>query len=431
MGVSERERIVDADKRHLWHPYTPMGRYIDETNPIVVQRAEGARLFDYDGRSYIDANSSWWTALLGHAHPRLVRALKEQADRLCHVALGGITHAPAARLAEELAHVTPTGLDHVFFSDDGSTAVESALKMCAQFWAQNGAPERRHFLALEGAFHGDTMGAAALGGVEEFRRSVAGMLPHWVHLPSPAHDLGAATEALRDELAKNAERIAAVVLEPLVQGAAGMRIYPADYVREARALTSRYGVLLVLDEVFTGFGRTGRMWATDHAAVTPDVICLAKGLSGGMLPFAAVVTNKQIFDGFLGSPDRAFYYGHTFCGNPLGAAVAREVLAVYRDEEVLAGVGERSSRIAGAFDRLRELPPVKATRTLGMIGALDLRGESGYLERGGWRVYNEALKRGAYLRPLGNVVYVAPPLNIPLDDLEELLDIVYASIRAL
>lgn len=429
MSVPERERIVAADKRHLWHPYTPMGRYIDETNPLVVQRAEGARLFDHDGRSYIDANASWWTAVLGHSHPRLVRALKQQIDRLCHVALAGITHEPAARLAEELVQVTPPGLEHVFFSDDGSTAVESSLKLCVQYWAQNGAPERQHFLALEGAFHGETLGAAALGGVEEFRRSVDDVLPRWVHLPSPAVDSSIALDALDRELSQRGDRIAALVLEPLVQGAAGMRTYPAKYLEEARSLTRKHGVFLVLDEVFTGFGRTGPMWASEHASVAPDVICLAKGLSGGMLPFAAIVASRRIFDGFLGAPERAFYYGHTFCGNPLGAAVAREVLSVFRDEDVLTGVRERAERIARGFARLAELPNVKSVRTLGMIGALDLEGESGYLERGGWRVYNEALKRGAYLRPLGNVVYVTPALNIPLADLDELLDIVHDAVR--
>jgi adenosylmethionine-8-amino-7-oxononanoate aminotransferase len=227
-----------------------------------------------------------------------------------------------------------------------------------------------------------------------------------------------------------AESIAAVVLEPVVQGAGGMRIYDPAYLQAARELTLRYDIPLVLDEVFTGYGRTGPMWACEHAGVSPDVLCLAKGFSGGMLPMAATLVTERLFSGFLGDPARAFYYGHTFCGNPLGARVAREVLAVYRDEGVLDGIAPRAARIGRAFERLGELPGVARARSLGMVGALDLVGESGYLARAGWAVAAAALARGAYLRPLGNTVYVVPPLNIPEADLEELLAILETSVRA-
>jgi adenosylmethionine---8-amino-7-oxononanoate aminotransferase len=221
-----------------------------------------------------------------------------------------------------------------------------------------------------------------------------------------------------------------VVLEPVVQGAAGMRLYDPELVRRARELTRRHDVFLVLDEVFSGYGRTGKMWAAEHAGVAPDLMCTAKGFSGGMLPMAATLATERIFEGFLGDPERAFYYGHTFCGNPLGAAVAREVLAIYRDERVVECSAGKARAIAEAFARMRELPGVAATRSLGMIGALELAGGSGYLERGGWRVYAEALRRGAYLRPMGNVVYVTPALNISEADLAELLSIVAESIAA-
>ncbi len=433
MSFPDRDRIVALDKRRVWHPYTAMDDYAQRVAPLVVVRAEGARLYDADGRSYLDANSSWWVAALGHGHPRLVAALEQQARRFPHVSLAGVTHAPAAELAEALCAVAPAGLEHVFYSDDGSTAVEVALKLALQYWSQNGRPERRAFVALEGGFHGETLGCTAVSGVEVFRRPFAGSLAQVFHVPSPGDPevpLARAIEALEGLLAKESDRVAAVVLEPIVQGAAGMRIYDPTYLRVARDLCDRHDVFLVADEVFTGYGRTGRMWACQHAGVSPDLLCTAKGFSGGMLPMAATLATKRVFDGFLGGPERAFYYGHSFCGNPLGAAVALEVLRIFEDEKVLEAVAAKADRIARCFAALGALPGVARTRAIGMIGALDLAGDAGYLAQAGWRVFEEARRRGAYLRPLGNVVYVAPPLVIPDDDLDELLQIVTASVAA-
>lgn len=432
MSPDLRERIVARDKRFVWHPYTPMSQYCDEIDPLVVVRAEGARLYDADGRSYLDANASWWVAALGHGHPRLVAALARQAEVLCHTALAGITHPPATELAEALVHAAPAGLEHVFFSDDGSTAVEVAMKLALQYWAQNGRPARTRFLALEGAFHGETLGVTALGGVEVFRRPFAGVLLDCIHVPAPGDGpaYAQAFDALTRALREAAGEIAAVVLEPLVQGAAGMRIYDPAFLRHARSLCDAHDVFLVLDEVFSGYGRTGRMWASEHAGVVPDLLCSAKGLSGGMLPMAATLTTRRIFEGFLGDPSRAFYYGHSFCGNPLGAAVAREVLRIFDDEKVLEQATRKAPRIARAFGEMAALPGVARTRSLGMIGALDLEGAGGYLAGAGWRVAAEARRRGAYLRPLGNVVYVTPPLTISDADLDELLGIVRESVEA-
>jgi adenosylmethionine-8-amino-7-oxononanoate aminotransferase len=430
--LERRAGVVRADKRFLWHPYTQMTRYIDEVDPLVIDRAEGARLFDIDGRSYLDANSSWYVAMLGHGHPRLVAALTEQARRLAHTSLAGVTHEPAARLAEELVAVAPPGLTRVFYSDDGSTAVEVALKLAVQLQRQEGRPERRRFVALDGAYHGDTIGAASLGGVEVFRRPYAGVLLECVHVPSPADDgaYAQAFAALEAVVTEGQGTIAAVVLEPLLQGVAGMRTYDAEYLRRARALCDAHGVLLVFDEVLTGYGRTGPMWACEAAGVSPDLLCLAKGFTGGMLPMAATLVTERVFAAFLGPPERAFYYGHSYCGNPLGAAVAREVLAVYRDERILERAAPKAARIAAAFSRFGELPRVLRTRSLGMTAALDLDAAGGYLGRSGWQVYEEARRRGAYLRPLGDTVYVTPPINIPDADLDELLHIVEASVRA-
>jgi len=433
LGGVDRERVVALDKRRVWHPYTPMERYRAEVDPLVVVAASGSRLRDADGRVYLDGNASWWTCVLGHGHPRLVEALKRQADALCHAALAGIAHEQAAELAEALCGAAPAGLEHVFFSDDGSTAVEVALKLALQYWAQNGRPQRTRFVSLAGAFHGETLGATAVGGVEVFRRPFAPVLPACLHLPSPADPevgLEPALDALEGALREGADGIAALVLEPVVQGAAGMRLYDPAYLRRARALCDELDLFLVCDEVFSGYGRTGPMWACQHAGVSPDLLCTAKGFSGGMLPMAATLARGRIFDGFLGAPERAFHYGHTFCGNPLGAAVALEVLRVYQDERILERAKPKAERIARAFTALGELPGVARTRALGMIGALDLEGDAGYLAEAGRRVCEEARRRGAYLRPLGNVVYVTPALNIPDDDLDALLAIVRESVEA-
>lgn len=429
----DRERVVALDKRRVWHPYTSMDAYAKDVDPIVVVRAEGAWLHDADGSAYLDANSSWWVATLGHNHPRLVAALERQARANCHSALAGMTHPAVAELGEALCGVALPGLEHVFFSDDGSTAVEVALKLAIQYWEQNGRPARTRFAALGEGFHGETIGATAIGGAELFRRPFRGVLAECFHLPSPgdpAGSLDAAIAALEDLLAREADTIACLVIEPMVQGAAGMWTHDAAYLRAARALCTRHDVFLVADEVFTGYGRTGRMWACEHAGIAPDLLCTAKGFSGGMLPMAATLATRRIFDGFLGGRERAFYYGHSFCGNPLGAAVALEVLRVFEDEQILAGTQPRAARIAEAFAAMATLPGVARTRSLGMIGALDLAGDAGYLAGAGWRVYDEARRRGAYLRPLGNVIYVAPPLNIDAADLERLLAIVAESVTA-
>ncbi len=428
----KRARIVELDKRFVWHPYTQMKRYVEEVDPFVIARARGARLFDEDGRSYLDANSSWWVAALGHGHPRLVRALSEQAGVLAHTSLAGVTHGPVAELAEALVACAPRGLTRVFFSDDGSTAIEAAIKMAIGAQQRRGERQRTAFLSLGGAFHGETLGVTALGGVELFRRSFQSLLMpvHFLTPPSmeeaPGGEAAAALEALFD---LHGGELAAAVVEPLVQGATGMRFYPRWFLELLGAHCKRRGVLLIVDEVFTGYGRTGPFWASSAAEVEADIVCTAKAFSGGMLPMAATLVREEIYQAFWGEPDQALFYGHSFAGNPLGARVALEVLRVFEDEAVLAGVSARAARIAETFTRLGQLPGAHAPRSLGMIGAVDLSPGGSYLGGAGWRVFSLARERGAYLRPLGDVVYVAPPLNIPLADLDELLSIVEQSVR--
>lgn len=440
-----RAEIVAIDKRRVWHPYTEMGSYIERTDPLVIRSARGPRIFDMDGRSYLDANSSWWVSALGHNHPRLVAALARQSQELCHCALAGITHEGAAMLAEELCAVAPAGLERVFYSDDGTTAVEVALKVCVQYVFQNGAPRRKRLVSLEHAFHGETVGATSLGGIEVFKRAYSGVLFDCIRVPSPANAgaYGRAFDELGRAIRGAADEIAGVVLEPCVQGAAGMWVYPADFLREAREQCTRHEIPLVLDEVFTGYGRTGPMWAGDHAGISPDVLCLGKGFSGGMFPMAATLMTQRLFDGFTGDRSRTFWYGHTYCGNPLGAAVAREVLRIYRDERIVEQARPKAAKIAQTFARLeREFECLHGARSLGMLGAIDLPSRppasaatssgpsAGYLADAGWRVAERARALGVYLRPLGNVVYVAPPLNIPDDDLDELLAKVHESIAS-
>jgi adenosylmethionine---8-amino-7-oxononanoate aminotransferase len=436
MSGSRRDEIIRLDKGHVWHPYTDMEAYIGEVDPLVVERARGSRLFDVDGRSYLDAISSWWVATLGHNHPRLVAALAKQAESFCHTTLAGVTHEPAARLAAELAAIAPGPLRWVFYSDDGSTAVEAAIKMALKLWANEGRPARTRFVALDGAFHGETLGVTSLGGVEIFRRPFAGVLMECLHAPPPIGSAPgeAAYEQAFDALSRlvrsGADTIAAVVLEPVVQGASGMRIYPPAYLTAARELCREHDVLFIVDEVFTGYGRTGPMWASQLAGITPDILCTAKGFTGGILPMAATLATERVFDAFRGSKERAFHYGHSYCGHALGAAVAREVLAVYRDEDILGGVAAKAAMIERAFVALESETGARHARALGMIGAIDLAAGADYLGGRGWRCYEEARRRGAYLRPLGDVVYVAPPLDITHSDLEELLTIVDESVRA-
>lgn len=429
--TSHRDEIVAIDKRYVWHPYTQMERYIAQTDPFVIARAAGSRIWDESGRSFIDANASWWVAALGHGHPRLVDALTEQARKLAHVALAGTTHEPAARLAEALIARAPRGLTRVFYSDDGSTALEAAIKMALGYQRRRGRPERTRFVSLQGSFHGETLGVTALGGVEVFRRPYAGVLMDVTFVAPPpfGDELGlAAADELTRVLEAEHDRIAAVVVEPILQGAEGMRLYTPAFLRAAREVCDAHDVLLIADEVFTGYGRTGTFWAVERAAISPDILATAKGFSGGMLPMAATLASERVFDAFLGPPDAAFFYGHSFCGNPLGARVALEVLRVFDDERVLEGVEVRAKMIAEAFAPLSDVPGCRDARAIGMMGAVDLGG-GGYLGEAGWRAHEKARELGAFLRPLGDTVYVTPPLNIPLSDLEELLDIVTASVR--
>jgi adenosylmethionine-8-amino-7-oxononanoate aminotransferase len=422
-----RADVIATARAHIWPPYTSPERF-DDHEPLVIVGADGPYLVEADGRRILDAISSWWTITLGHGHPRLLRALATQAAQLHHCGGGGVTHAPIALLAADLAAIAPPGLSRAHFSDDGSTAVEVAIKIAFQYWQQNGRPARRRFVTLSAAYHGDTLGAASLSGVSEFFTIYGPLLFETVRLPAPADTTAGwdhTLATLEQLIATRADELAGVIVEPLIQGAAGMLMYPPAVLRRLRELTTRVDTFLIADEVFTGYGRTGAMWACELANIAPDLLCTAKGFTAGILPMAATLATARVYDGFRATPgatqSRTLMHGHTFCGHPLGAAVAREVLAIYRDEHVLAGIPPRAAMIADAFARIAALPGVRRVRTLGMVGAADL-GSGGYHGATGPRLTDAALRRGVYVRPLGDTVYVCPPLNIPTPALAALLD---------
>jgi adenosylmethionine-8-amino-7-oxononanoate aminotransferase len=393
--------LPERDAKVVWHPYTQHGC---EGLPLPVVGAEGAWLQLADGRRVFDGISSWWATLHGHGHPRLLAAMTAQARRLDHVLFAGATHEPAVALAEELLAVAPAGLARVFFSDDGSTAVEVALKMVLHGWQQRGEPQRRVFVALHGAYHGDTFGAMAVGDREPFFTAYAPWLFDVARVTT-------APGALPALLASLGDSAAGVIVEPLLQGAAGMRLVPERFLHEARTACSAAGIPLVADEVMTGFGRTGAMFACERAGIAPDLLCLAKGLTGGLLPLAATLTTHAVFEAFVHAERSRFLpHGHTFTANPIACAVARESLAMCREHGVPARLAAIGTALHAAVADLRSHPNVLDLRHLGGMVAFELRSERvGYGSDLALRLRAESLQRGVLLRPLGNVLYALPP----------------------
>jgi len=395
--------LPQRDQRVAWHPYTQHGI---ERAPLPVTRGDGAWLELADGRRILDAISSWWATLHGHSEPALVAAMHAQAQRLDHVLFAGATHEPAVELAEQLLQVAPAGLTRVFYSDDGSTAVEAGMKMVLQSWAHRHEPERRVFIALEGAYHGDTFGAMAAGDPDPFFLPFA---PLFFEVRRVAADAVALAQAL-DELGG---RAAGFLLEPLIQGAAGMRVMTEGFVRQARALCDDHGVPMIADEVMTGFGRTGAMFACGRAGVSPDVMCVAKGLSGGMLPLAATLATEELFACFLHHErSRFFPHGHTFTANPIACAVGVASMQLCLERDVPAQLSNVGALVRSQLDALSGDARVRDIRHLGGMAALDLvprEGDAGYLSSLAPELRRGAIERGVLLRPLGNVLYALPP----------------------
>jgi adenosylmethionine---8-amino-7-oxononanoate aminotransferase len=445
------EQLAQWDRDHVWHPFTPVPPDGPE-HQLRIDRAEGCFLIDVEGNRYLDGVSSLWCNVHGHRVPELDAALRAQLDRVAHSTLLGLTHEPAIRLARKLVELAPPGLEHVFFSDDGSTAVEVALKMAFQYWRQRPDPRsgKDKYLAFTEAYHGDTVGSTSLGGIAHFHALFGPLLFPTLRAPSPfcyRCPLGLRRETCRVDCADAAEELvrrhheelAAVVVEPLVQGAAGMIVAPEGHLRRLREVTRRHEVLLIADEVAVGFGRTGTMFACEQEQVAPDFLCLAKGITGGYLPLAATLTTHEVFSAFVGRPEegRAFYHGHTYTANPLAAAVALANLDLYESRQTLAGLPPKVERLGHWLGRMKELPAVGDVRQKGLMAGIELVRDRATREpfpasmQAGKAVCLAARRRGALLRPLGNVVVVMPPLAIDLPMLDRLGEIVYRSIEEL
>ena len=393
----------------------------------MIERAEGARLVDSEGRRYIDGVSSLWCNVHGHRHPGIDAAVREQLDKVAHSTMLGLSHPGAAELAAKLVDLVPPGLSRVFYSESGSTATEIALKMAFQFQQQRGGQHRRRtsFVHMHEAYHGDTIGSVSVGGIDLFHSTYRPLL-----FESHAAEPGDAAD-LERVLACHEEQIAALILEPLVQGAAGMLVHPPGYLREARELCDRYGVLLICDEVATGFGRTGTMFACEREGVAPDLLCLAKGLTGGYLPLAATLATERIYEGFLGAYEdyRSFFHGHTYTGNPLACAAALASLEAFERERTLERLQPKIELLAEQLEAVATMPAVSEVRRCGTMVGIDL-GEHDPALRLGHQVTLEARERGAIVRPLGDVVVLMPPLSISAEELTDLVEIVATSIEA-
>jgi len=402
------------DQQVMWHPFTQMA----EWDPLVIASGDGNYLVDSDGRRYLDGVSSLWCNLHGHRHPRLDRALRDQLDLIAHATFLGLTHEPGIRLGAALLEVAPPGLTRVFYSDSGSAAVEIALKQSFQYWRLRGQPSKQRFLRLDEAYHGDTLGAVGVGGIELFHRIFGPLLVRSIAIPTPAGTDGSASLArLEHELTVHAHEIAAFVLEPLVQGAAGMLVHPGGFLSSAAELCRRHAVHLIVDEVATGFGRTGTLFACEQERVAPDFLCLAKGISGGYLPLAATLATAEIYEAFLGKREelRQFFHGHTYTANPLACAVGLESLALLR-ESSLANARAQVPNMASALDRIRQHRGVRGVRQCGLMAGIEIDLRAGrYM---GADICARARSHGVILRPLGDVVVWMPPLTLQSGDLE-------------
>jgi len=450
---ASREQLEQWDREHVWHPFTAMQNYAGE-RPIIIKSAHGCMLVDLDGGEYIDGVSSLWCNVHGHRVPHLDQAVRDQLDQVAHSTLLGLANVPSIRLARRLVELAPPGLSHVFFSDDGATAVEVALKMAFQYWRQcpQPQPQKTKFLAIQSAYHGDTLGDVSVGDLARFHHLFAPLLFPTVRAPSPycyRCPLGLerarcqidCVEALVSLVREHHETLAAVVVEPLMQAAAGMIAAPEGYLRRVREITRQMNVLLIADEVAVGIGRTGTLFACDRENVVPDFLCLAKGLTGGYLPLAATLTTRDVYQAFLGRPEegKTFYHGHTYTGNPLGAAVALASLDLLvgadsprgRAGGLLATLPPKIDRLSGHLRRMADLPFVGDVRQQGLMAGIELVHDKQSKtpfppeRRLGAAVCRAARDQGVLLRPLGDVIVLMPPLAIEDSLLDRLCSVVY------
>lgn len=442
------DKWIKNDLKYVWHPYTQM-KDCEVMPPVFIDRAKGIKLYDNKGNMFFDTVSSWWCNVHGHNHPRIKAAIKEQLNSLDHVLFAGFTHKSAILLAEKLISITPQKLTKVFFSDNGSTAVETSLKMSFQYWQNTGKRERKKFVSLDMAYHGDTIGAMSVSGVGLFNEVFTPLFFPSFKVPSPycyRCPMGKERNSCRidcirplEELIKaKKHEIAAMVLEPLILAAGGMIVYPEEYLEKAAELVKKHNIHLILDEVATGFGRTGRMFACEHAGIQPDFLCLSKGITSGTLPLGATLTTEKIFRAFYADFEKkkTFYHGHTYTANPVACAAALASLRIFKEEDTLNRIKEIIPILHKNLKKFNSLPLVGDVRCLGMIGAIELVKDKKTKqtftleERIGLKVYKKGLKQGIILRPLGNIIYLYLPLCIKKSEMYIILEKTFKVIKS-
>ena len=447
MDKRDIERLGKADRTHIWHPFTQMKEWEEEA-PLIIESGEGSWLIDVEGKRYLDGVSSLWVTVHGHKKRELDDAIKAQLGRIAHSTLLGLSNVPSIELAERLVNIAPSGLTRIFYSDSGSTAVEIALKMAFQYRQLKGEKKKTKFIALKEAYHGDTIGSVSVGGMELFHDifrpllfdALRVMSPHCYRCEKGLSYPSCALSCLQDVeelMKKRSGEISAMVMEPLIQGAAGMFKHPEGYLKGVRELCSRYDVHLILDEVATGFGRTGKMFAAEHEGVAPDLMAVAKGITGGYLPLAATLATEEIYEAFKGefSELKTFFHGHTYTGNPLACAAAIANMNVFDREGTIENVKERSVYLAKGLERIGLHKSVGDVRQKGLMAGIELVEEKSsgkpypFEMRMGHKVAMEARKGGVIIRPLGNVVVLMPPLSISEEEIDILIDVVYDAIE--
>jgi adenosylmethionine-8-amino-7-oxononanoate aminotransferase len=448
MGRAEdNKKLEELDRKYIWHPFTQMKDW-EEGTPIVIAEGRDCFLKDTYGRWYLDGVSSLWVNLFGHRKKEIDEAIREQLDRIAHSTMLGLSNVPAIKLAERLVLLVNNSLTKVFYSDNGSTAVEVGLKMAFQYWKHRGIQGRHGFLSLKNAYHGDTIGAVSVGGVDIFHKTFAPLLFKTYKAPSPycyRCELGevfpgcnlACLQEMEGIFRAHADEIAGVILEPLMQAAGGMIASPPGYLRGVRELCNRFNVLMIADEVATGFGRTGKMFACEREAVVPDILCLSKGITGGYMPLAVTLATDEIYNAFLGEfrDLKTFFHGHSYTGNPLACAAALACLDIFEKEKVIENLQEKIALIESRLQEILPLPHVGDVRNAGLMAGIELVADKvtkqpyDWEEKVGWRVAHRAREKGVLIRPLGNIVVIMPPLSISEENLDQLMKIIEKSIE--
>ncbi|MEG0641295.1 MAG: adenosylmethionine--8-amino-7-oxononanoate transaminase [Clostridium sp.] len=431
--------LVSKDLKYIWHPCSQMKDY-ETLKPIIIEKGKGINLYDIDGNRYVDVVSSWWCNLLGHSDDRINNAIKNQIDNLEHVIFANFSNIPVINLCERLLPHLPINLEKFFFTDNGSSSIEAAMKMSFQYHYQTGNPQKKRFMALTDAYHGETLGALSVGGVDLYSKMYKPLLLDTIRVSAPDRETCRAecftqVEKVFDEYA---EQVCAFLVEPIVQAAAGMRIYPGIFLKKLREICTKYNVHLIADEIATGFGRTGKMFACEHGDISPDIMCVSKGLTGGYMPMAIAITTQEIYNAFYAdySEGKAFMHSHTYCGNPMAAAAAIEVLNILEEGNIIESIKEKGEYFTKILkSRVEGLICIAEIRSIGLINAIEIVKNNETKEeytadtRIGYEIYKKALENGLLLRPLGNVVYFNPPLTTTKEEMDFIVDITVKCIK--